>query len=127
MPVLIIQAVNDELVTVADVDRLVDRYRRAGANIHYLRDRLSLHLTLLYLGTPATMDWIADRFDGAELRPGVTRTVWSLAATKRAARGHLRHAALLARMVRGLPITPRHARRTVDSIGVPTLRRARQA
>ncbi|MEV6278115.1 lipase family protein [Nocardia sp. NPDC051832] len=105
MPLLVLQGVNDELIAVADVDRHVDRYRQAGAHVHYLRDRLSLHLALLYLGTPATMNWLADRFDRKPLPPSVTKTIWSIACTKREALGHLRFAALLVRMLRGKPIT----------------------
>lgn len=108
MPVLIIQGVNDELIAVDDVDQHVDRYRRAGAHIHYVRDRLSFHLALLYLGTPATMNWMADRFDRKDLPPGTTRTVWSIAWTRREARGHLRGMALLVRMFCGRPVTARH-------------------
>ncbi|MGV9678463.1 lipase family protein [Nocardia sp. NPDC003482] len=105
MPLLVIQGVHDELIAVADIDRHVARYRAAGAHVRYLRDRLSLHLPLLYLGTPVTMNWLADRFDGRDLPPGRTETVWSLAAGGREALGHLRFLALIGRVLRGRPIT----------------------
>ncbi|MEV0248609.1 lipase family protein [Nocardia sp. NPDC050712] len=107
MPVLILQGVNDELIAVRDVDGHVDRYRAAGAEIHYLRDRLSLHLALLYLGTPVTMNWLADRFANKPLPPATTRTVWSVAWTPREVLGHLRCAVLLARILCGRPIIER--------------------
>src|SRR5690606_36781822 len=78
MPVLVIQGVNDELIAVQVVDRHVERDRRAGAHVHYVRDRLSTHLALLYLGTSLTMAWLADRFEGHTLPLNTTTTVWSL-------------------------------------------------
>ncbi|WP_216909812.1 lipase family protein [Nocardia noduli] len=107
MPLLVIQGVHDELIAVADVDGHVRRYREAGAHVRYLRDRLSLHLALLYLGVPATMNWVADRFDGLDLPPDRTETVWSIAWTTREIVGHLRFAALVARVLTGRPITAR--------------------
>ncbi|MFC9894691.1 lipase family protein [Nocardia sp. NPDC127579] len=106
MPVLILQGVHDELIAVADIDDHVDRYRAAGAAIHYVRDRLSLHLPLLYLGTPLTMNWLADRFAGTPLPPPATRTVWSVAWRPREALGHLRFAALCLRLLCGRPFQP---------------------
>ncbi|MEU8894858.1 lipase family protein [Nocardia sp. NPDC048505] len=107
MPMLVLQGVNDELIAVRDVDRHVERYRDAGAHIHYIRDRLSLHLALLYLGTPLTMNWLADRFDGKPLPPSTTRTVWSVAWGAREVRAHLRFAALFLRMLTGRTISQR--------------------
>ncbi|WP_280228858.1 chorismate-binding protein, partial [Nocardia cyriacigeorgica] len=46
-------SIPDEVIAAADVDALVARYRAAGAEVHYLRDRLALHLPLEFLGAPA--------------------------------------------------------------------------
>ncbi|WP_431971128.1 lipase family protein [Nocardia sp. bgisy134] len=105
MPMLVIQGVNDELIAVADVDAHVERYVAAGATIRYLRDRLSLHLPLLYIGTPFTMNWLADRFEQRDTGPTGTDTVWSLAFGRREVVGHLRFARLFGRMLAALPIT----------------------
>ena len=108
MPVLVIQGVNDELIAVQDVDRHVERYRRAGAHVHYVRDRLSMHLALLYLGTPMTMAWLADRFEGNPLPPSTTTTVWSLTWRGCDVTAHLRFAAVFVRMLCSRAISQRH-------------------
>ncbi|AHH21352.1 putative lipase [Nocardia nova SH22a] len=98
MPMLIVQGVHDEVIAVADVDALVRRYTAAGADIGYLRDRLSTHLPLEFLAVPVMADWIAARFAG---RPPVrgTRTVWSLALSRRALASHGRLAVLSLRLL----------------------------
>ncbi|WP_324192712.1 lipase family protein [Nocardia transvalensis] len=78
MPLLVLQGVNDEVIAVADVDALVERYVAGGARVRYLRDRLSMHLPLQFLGIPVMVDWIADRFAGLPAPTG-TETVWSVA------------------------------------------------
>ncbi|MFB7723282.1 lipase family protein [Nocardia sp. NPDC056100] len=110
MPMLIVQAINDEVIAVADIDAQVERYRRRGAHVHYVRDRLSMHLPLQFLGAPAMIDWLADRFD--DLPTGVpgTQTIWSVALSARARPRHAEFAALLARMLGSRPIGARHQR-----------------
>ncbi|WP_330181501.1 lipase family protein [Nocardia sp. NBC_01503] len=111
MPMLILQAVNDEVIAVADIDAHVDRYLEHGAHVHYVRDRLSMHLPLQFLGAPAMIDWLADRFDGVAPDPPGVRTVWSVALSDRARPQHRDFAALLWRMFTGGPIGARHQRR----------------
>ncbi|WP_433759380.1 lipase family protein [Nocardia sp. CA-135398] len=108
MPLLVIQGVNDELIAVDDIDKHVARYTVRGAHVRYLRDRLSLHMPLLFIGAPATMNWVADRFDNRPLPAAGTKTVWSVAFTRREALGHLRFAALFVRMLTGRPIRQFH-------------------
>ncbi len=100
MPMLIVQGVHDEVIAVADVDALVRRYAEAGADVGYLRDRLSTHLPLEFLAVPVMADWIADRFAGWTPASG-TRTVWSLAMSRRARASHRRLAALSFRLLTG--------------------------
>ncbi|WP_246010877.1 lipase family protein [Nocardia mexicana] len=103
MPLLVLQGVNDEVIAAADVDGLVLRYAGAGARVRYLRDRLSTHLPLEFLGIPVMADWIADRF--ADLpAPTGTDTVWSVATSRRALAGHRHLAALTLRMLTARPI-----------------------
>ncbi|MGW5311709.1 lipase family protein [Nocardia thailandica] len=40
-PLLVVQSVGDQIIAVADIDALVERYRDHGAAVTYLRDRLS--------------------------------------------------------------------------------------
>ncbi|WP_245553294.1 lipase family protein [Nocardia veterana] len=105
-PLLIVQGVHDEVIAVADVDALVRRYTAAGADVGYLRDRLSAHLPLEFLAIPAMVDWLGDRFAGRPTTPG-TRTVWSVAGTRTALLGHIRLAALTLRLLTGRPIRNR--------------------
>ncbi|WP_280235161.1 lipase family protein [Nocardia cyriacigeorgica] len=104
-PMLVLQAIPDEVIAVADVDALVDRYRTAGAQVHYLRDRLALHLPLEFLGTPTMADWLDDRFAGHALEEPGTTDVWSVARTRRSARGLCRFVAQILRMTLARPIT----------------------
>ncbi|MBF6288559.1 lipase [Nocardia cyriacigeorgica] len=104
IPMLIVQAIPDEVIAVADVDALVARYRAAGAEVHYLRDRLALHLPLEFLGTPAMADWLADRFAGRPLPAPVTTDVWSVARSHGSARGLGRFAGQILRVLTGRQI-----------------------
>ncbi|RMI33964.1 lipase family protein [Nocardia stercoris] len=63
-PVLVIQPQRDQVIATTAVDGQVDRYRRAGAEVTYLCDRASEHLSLLPLSVPLTLDWLADRVAG---------------------------------------------------------------
>ncbi|NKY46146.1 lipase family protein [Nocardia cerradoensis] len=124
MPMLIVQGVHDEVIAVDDVDALVRRYEAAGADIGYLRDRLSAHLPLEFLAVPVMVDWLADRFAGRPTTPG-TRTVWSVAVTRRALAGHRRLAALSVRLltgrrIRGAP--PRAVDAGADTGAAPSRR-----
>jgi hypothetical protein len=77
VPVFVIQSVRDQIISVDDVDGQVDRYRAAGVNVTYRRDKLSEHLSLHVLSTPVALNWLADRFADEPLALGSTKTVWS--------------------------------------------------
>jgi alpha-beta hydrolase superfamily lysophospholipase len=87
VPLLVVQAVHDQIIAVDDVDGQVDRYLEAGAHVTYLRDRLSEHLSLHPLSAPLTLDWLADRFAGLPVAESGTTTVWSTAFSFAAVRG----------------------------------------
>lgn len=87
IPLLVIQSVHDQIIAIDDVDGQVDRYVEAGAHVTYLRDRLSEHLSLHPLSAPATLDWLADRFEGIPVPEPSIRTVWSTAFSLAAVRG----------------------------------------
>ncbi|AVH22628.1 lipase family protein [Nocardia cyriacigeorgica] len=104
IPMLILQAIPDEVISVADVDALVARYRAAGAEVHYLRDRLALHLPLEFLGAPTMADWLGDRLAG-RARPAPTTTdVWSVAGTRSSAGDLCGFARQILRMLTARPI-----------------------
>ncbi|MBY4127037.1 lipase [Rhodococcus fascians] len=86
-PLLVIQAVHDQIIAIDDVDGQVDRYNEAGARVTYLRDRLSDHLSLHPLSAPLTLDWLAARFAGEPVPDPSTQTVWSTAFSFAAVRG----------------------------------------
>ena len=81
IPLLVVQAVHDQMIAVDDVDGQVDRYLDDGVHVTYLRDRLSEHLSLHPLSTPLTLDWLQARFDGHSLPPSGIKNVWSTAAS----------------------------------------------
>lgn len=103
-PMLVLQAVHDQIIAVGDIDGLVTRYRAAGAHVTYLRDRLSEHLSLLPLSAASSLDYLEDRFAGRALPASETRTVWSVAGTVRAVRGIAGIVADTVRMVLGKPV-----------------------
>ena len=106
-PLLVIQPVHDQVVAVDAIDEQVDRYRRGGANVTYLRDRLSEHFTLLPLATPLSLDWLADRIAGRPVRDTGTRTVWSVLADSSSWRGLLEMTATATRVALGWPLRQR--------------------
>jgi pimeloyl-ACP methyl ester carboxylesterase len=79
--------VHDPMIDVGDVDGQVRRYRAAGANVTYFRDRLSEHLSLHPIAAPLTLDWLSDRCAGKPIDGSTTRTVWSLAGSLAGLRG----------------------------------------
>ncbi|MDJ0394808.1 lipase family protein [Rhodococcus sp. G-MC3] len=86
VPMLVIQAVHDQIIAVDDVDGQVHRYLDNGVHVTYLRDRLSEHLSLHPLSAPLTLDWLRDRFEGRELPASGVTTVWSTALSLGAVR-----------------------------------------
>lgn len=75
-PVLIVQAVHDQLISVGDIDELADTYKSGGASVTYHRDMFSEHLLLHPLSAPMTLRWLADRFNGKPLSEHMVRTKW---------------------------------------------------
>lgn len=99
-PLLVVQGVRDEVIAVADIDAHVERYRRAGATVDYLRIRRGSHLPLEFLVVPAVLDWLGDRFAGRPAPDGTT-TVTSVVRTQRALRTHLAFLGVALRMLTG--------------------------
>ncbi|MGV0837487.1 lipase family protein [Mycolicibacterium thermoresistibile] len=75
-PVLVVQAVHDRIISVEDVDHLVDTYRAGGAAVTYHRDPCCGHLLLHPVSAPMTLRWLRDRFTGRALDAHPTRSRW---------------------------------------------------
>jgi alpha-beta hydrolase superfamily lysophospholipase len=75
-PVLIVQAVHDQLISVEDIDELTETYRSGGASVTYHRDMFSEHLLLHPMSAPMTLRWLTDRFNGKPLSEHLVRTKW---------------------------------------------------
>ena len=69
MPVLLMQAVYDQIISVHGIDELAQTYADGGAHVTYHRDALSEHIVLHPLSAPMTLNWLADRFVGKPLAP----------------------------------------------------------
>ncbi len=78
-PVLIVQAVHDEIISTSCIDELADTYRGGGANVAYHRDLLNEHILLHPMSAPMSMEWLSARFRGEPLPTGPRRTSWPLA------------------------------------------------
>ena len=75
-PVLIVQAVHDQIGSVADIDALAEAYVAGGANVTYHRDRFCDHILLHPLSAPMALRWLIDRFEGRPLDEHIVRTTW---------------------------------------------------
>jgi pimeloyl-ACP methyl ester carboxylesterase len=56
-------AVHDRYPAIADVDRLVENYRREGVDVTYRRFRFGGHLTVALTGAPSTVRFLSERLD----------------------------------------------------------------
>ncbi len=100
-PVLIVQAVHDQLISVADIDELADTYRSGGASVTYHRDMLSEHLLLHPLSAPMALRWLTDRFNGKPLSEHMVRTKWPTLLNPMTYVGMARLAKIVAKVVTG--------------------------
>jgi alpha-beta hydrolase superfamily lysophospholipase len=75
-PVLIVQAVHDQLIAVEDIDELAATYTAGGADVTYHRDMFCEHLLLHPMSAPMTLRWLTDRFAGKPLTDNLVRTKW---------------------------------------------------
>lgn len=103
-PVLVTQAVHDQLIAAEEIDELVEAYVEGGAHVTYLRDRLSEHVSMHPLAAPTTLDWLGDRFAGRRLDAPRTSTVCSVALSPRALLGLARLVRNVVHMLTGQPL-----------------------
>ena len=101
IPLLIVQAVHDRIISVDDIDELTQTYTRGGARVTYHRDLLSEHLLLHPMSAPMTLRWLRDRFAGAPLGAHDKRTKWPTLLNPSTYRGMLTLAKITAKVVTG--------------------------
>lgn len=100
-PVLIVQAVHDQLISVEDIDELADTYSAGGADVTYHRDLLSEHLLLHPFSAPMTLRWLTDRFNGRPLDEHLVRSKWPTLLNPMTYIGMARLAKIAAKVVTG--------------------------
>jgi alpha-beta hydrolase superfamily lysophospholipase len=100
-PVLIVQAVHDQLISVEDIDELADTYSTGGASVTYHRDMFSEHLLLHPMSAPMTLRWLSDRFNGKPLTEHMVRTKWPTLLNPMTYMGMARLAKIVAKVVTG--------------------------
>jgi hypothetical protein len=103
-PVLIVQAANDKIINVADIDALAATYRAGGAAVTYHRDCFSEHLSLHALSAPMAMRWLRDRFAGRPLTEHLARTTWPTMLNPSTYWGMIRLAEIAAKVITGRTI-----------------------
>ncbi|MFI9507030.1 lipase family protein [Nocardia sp. NPDC052566] len=103
-PLLVVQPVHDQVIHMDGVDGQVDRYRRGGAAVTYVRDRLSEHFSGLVLTTPISLNWLADRLAGQPVGDTGDSTVWSVVASPSGIRGLWEMARTAALVALGRPL-----------------------
>jgi triacylglycerol lipase len=101
IPVLIVQAVHDELISVEVIDELAAAYIAGGTDVTYHRDALSEHLLLHPLSAPMTLRWLRDRFAERPLTDHLARTKWPTLLNPSTYRGLLRLGLITAKVMTG--------------------------
>src|SRR5436190_19873442 len=55
-------AVHDQYPAIADVDKLVEKYRREGVDVTYRRFRFGEHMIVALTGIPSALRFLSERF-----------------------------------------------------------------
>jgi alpha-beta hydrolase superfamily lysophospholipase len=107
LPVLVVQAVHDKIVSVDDIDELTENYRAAGAAVTYHRDMFSEHMLLHPMSAPMTLRWLRDRFAGRPLTEHQVRTTWPTLLNPSTYKGMIRLAKIAAKVITGRTVERR--------------------
>jgi triacylglycerol lipase len=75
-PVLIVQAVHDQIISVEHIDTLADTYAAGGARLTYHRDTFSEHVLLHPMSASLVLTWLRDRFADRPLSDHLVRSAW---------------------------------------------------
>ncbi|OMB97734.1 lipase [Mycobacterium sp. NS-7484] len=100
-PVLIVQAVHDEIISVDDIDTLADTYLAGGADVTYHRDMFSEHLLLHPMSAPMALRWLTDRFADRPLTANLVRSKWPTLLNPMTYMGMARLAGITAKVAMG--------------------------
>jgi triacylglycerol lipase len=100
-PVLIVQAVHDQLISVENIDELAEMYRSGGASVTYHRDMFSEHMLLHPMSSPMALRWLIDRLAGKPLSEHMVRTKWPTLLNPMTYVGMARLAKIVAKVVTG--------------------------
>ena len=101
MPVLVVQAVHDNIISVEDIDELVATYTRGGTAVTYHRDRFCDHILLHPMSAPMTLRWLRDRFAQRPLSEHRTRTKWPTLFNPSSYLGMLKLGVISAKVIAG--------------------------
>jgi hypothetical protein len=101
VPVLIVQAAHDELISVEVIDELAAAYTAGGTDVTYHRDAFSEHLLLHPLSAPMTLRWLRDRFADRPISTRRARTKWPTMLNPSTYRGMLRLGLISAKVMTG--------------------------
>jgi triacylglycerol lipase len=107
MPVLIVQATHDRIVSVNDIDALAHTYSAGGTDVTYHRDKFCEHILLHPMSAPMTLAWLRDRFMGRPTRERRARTTWPTLLNPATYRGMARLARISAKVITGRPVERR--------------------
>ena len=101
VPVLIVQAVHDNIISVEDIDELVATYVRGGTSVTYHRDGFCDHILLHPLSAPMTLRWLRERFAGRPIGEHRTRTKWPTLLNPSTYLGLLKLGVITAKVIAG--------------------------
>jgi hypothetical protein len=59
-------AVHDQYPAIADVDKLVEKYRREGVDVTYRRFRFGEHMIVALTGVPSALRFLSERFSSRQ-------------------------------------------------------------
>jgi alpha-beta hydrolase superfamily lysophospholipase len=107
MPVLIVQAAHDRIISVDDIDALAHTYAAGGTDVTYHRDRFCEHILLHPMSAPMTLRWLRDRFAGRPPHERRKRTTWPTLFNPSTYRGMARLALISGKVITGRPIRRR--------------------
>lgn len=100
-PLLMVQAIHDQVISVEDIDTLAETYAAGGARLTYHRDLLSEHILLHPLSAPMVLDWLRDRFAGRPLPDGAVQSQWPALLNPKTYLGLARLGVVAARVITG--------------------------
>lgn len=98
-PVLMVQAIHDEVISVDDIDTLAQTYASGGARLTYHRDLLSEHILLHPLSTPMVLDWLRDRFANRPVPAAAVHSQWPALLNPKTYLGLVRLGLVAARVI----------------------------